>query len=93
MMRKMYQMISSHCSQNILIEETISYITEQICVNKKLTLICSKLIFSRLLIKLATKCTLSSLTDSSNKWMIALWENHYLLLLVTFTWSIWKMIL
>ena len=24
------------------------------------------------------------MADSSNKWMVALWEDHYLLLLVTF---------
>ena len=42
---------------NIPIEETINYIIEQIYVHKKLTPICSKLIFRRLLIKLATVCT------------------------------------
>ena len=42
---------------NILIEETINYIIEQIYVHKKLTPICSKLIFRRLLIKLAIECT------------------------------------
>ena len=42
---------------NILIEETINYIIDQIYVHKKLTPICSKLIFRRLLIKLATECT------------------------------------
>ena len=42
---------------NILIEETINYINEQIYVHKKLTPICSKLIFRRLLIKLAIECT------------------------------------
>ena len=42
---------------NILIQETINYIIEQIYVHKKLTPICSKLIFRRLLIKLATECT------------------------------------
>ena len=31
--------------------------TEQICVHEKLMLICSKLIFRRLLIKLAKECT------------------------------------
>ena len=46
-------MIQSLCT-NILIEETTSYITEQIYVYKKLTPICSKLISKRLLIKLAT---------------------------------------
>ena len=42
---------------NIPIEETINYITEQIYVHKTLTPICSKLIFRRLLVKLATECT------------------------------------
>ena len=42
---------------NILIEETVNYITDQIYVHKKLTPICLKLIFRRLLIKLATECT------------------------------------
>ena len=42
---------------NIPIQETINYIIEQIYVHKKLTPICSKLIFRRLLIKLAAECT------------------------------------
>ena len=42
---------------NITIEKTINYIIEQICVHKKLTPICSKLIFRKLLIKLAAECT------------------------------------
>ena len=42
---------------NIAIQETVNYIIEKICVHKKLTPICSKLIFRRLLIKLATECT------------------------------------
>ena len=42
---------------NIPIQETINYITEQIYVYKKLTPICSKLIFRRLLLKLAAECT------------------------------------
>ena len=42
---------------NIPIQETINYIIEQIYVHKKLTPVCSKLIFRRLLIKLATECT------------------------------------
>ena len=42
---------------NIPIEETISYITEQIYVHKKLMPICSKLIFRRFLIKFSTECT------------------------------------
>ena len=42
---------------NIPIEERTNYITEQFYVHKKLTWICPKLIFRRLLIKLATECT------------------------------------
>ena len=42
---------------NIPIQETINHITEQIYVLKKLTPVCSKLIFRRLLITLATECT------------------------------------
>ena len=42
---------------NIAIQETINYISEQIYVHKKLTPICLKLVFRRLLIKLATECT------------------------------------
>ena len=53
MTRKMYHMMFSHY---IPIQETINYVTEQIYVHKKLIPICSKLIFRRLLIKLATEC-------------------------------------
>ena len=42
---------------NIPTQETINYITEQIYVHKKLTPICFKLIFRRLLKELATECT------------------------------------
>ena len=42
---------------NIEIEDTINYIINQIYVHKKLTPIYSKLIFRRLLIKLAMECT------------------------------------
>ena len=50
---------------NIPIEETVNYITEQIYVHKNLTPICSKLIFRRLLIKLATECK-NSIAYSQN---------------------------
>ena len=53
MTRKMYHMMFSHY---IPIQETINYVTEQIYVHKKLIPICSKLIFRRLFIKLATEC-------------------------------------
>ena len=42
---------------NIPIEQTINSIIDQIYVHKKLSPICSKLIFRRLLIKLSTECT------------------------------------
>ena len=42
---------------NILIEETISYISEEKYVHRKLTPICLKLIFRRLFTKLAAECT------------------------------------
>ena len=42
---------------NIPIKETINYIIEQIYIQKRLTPICLKLIFRRLLVKLATGCT------------------------------------
>ena len=42
---------------NIVLEESINYITEQIYVHKKLVPIWSKLIFRRLLINLAAECT------------------------------------
>ena len=42
---------------NISIEEKISYIIENIYVHKKLTPICPKLIFRKLLIKIAIECT------------------------------------
>ena len=51
---------------NIPIEETVSYIIEQIYVHKNLTPICSKLIFRRQLIKLATECK-NSRAYSQNK--------------------------
>ena len=42
---------------NIPIKDTIEYITEQIHAHKKLKLICSKLIFKRLSLRLATEFT------------------------------------
>ena len=42
---------------NIPIKKTIDYIIEQIYTQKRLKRICSKLIFKRLLLKLATECT------------------------------------
>ena len=42
---------------NIPIKDTIEYIIEQVQAHKKLKPICGKLIFKRLLLKLATECT------------------------------------
>ena len=78
---------------NIPIKETIIYITENIYAHKKLIPICSKLIFRRLLIKLATECNFKFNSRFLKKWMVVLWEDHYLLFLVTFIWSKWKMML
>ena len=50
-------MMLSHYLQMFWHKETINYIIEQFYVHKNLTPICSKLIFRRLLIKLATECT------------------------------------
>ena len=48
---------------NIPVEETINYIIEQIYVHKILVPICSKLIFRRLLIKLAAGCDFKQVND------------------------------
>ena len=42
---------------NILIKETIEYILDQVCNKERLKTICSKVIFKRLLKKLATEVT------------------------------------
>ena len=67
---------------NIPIEETINYITEQVYVHEKLTPTCSKLIFRGLSINLLQNVLLNTIADSLKKWMVAIWEDHYLLLLV-----------
>ena len=68
-----------------IIEQIIvEYIIEQIYVHKKLTPICSKLIFRRMLIKLATKCTFTFIGrffKQVGKWMVAQWEDQYPLVL------------
>ena len=71
---------------NIPIQETINYINEQIYVHKKLTPICSKLIFRKLLIKLATECTFKFNNTFLKQVDGCTMVNHYLLLLVTFIW-------
>ena len=43
---------------SIPLKETIDYILDEICVNRKMKPICSKLIFKRFLYKLTTECTL-----------------------------------
>ena len=89
MMRKMYCMMLSNYLQlfrlKYIIEQIIvEYIIEQIYVHKKLTPICSKLIFRRMLIKLATKCTFTFIGrffKQVDKWMVAQWEDQYPLVL------------
>ena len=71
---------------NIPIQETINYINEQIYVHKKLTPICSKLIFRKLLIKLATECTFKFNNTFLKQVDGCTMVNHYLLLLVIFIW-------
>lgn len=41
---------------NIPVKETIDYIIDQINMQKKLTPICTKIVFERLLCKVATEC-------------------------------------
>lgn len=41
---------------SIPVKETIDYLIDQICAQKKLTLICMKLICNRLLLERATEC-------------------------------------
>ena len=75
---------------NIPIQEKINYIIEQI---DRLTPICSKLNFRRLLIKLAIECTFKFNSRFLKPVDGLVWEDHYLLLLETFIWSKWKMLL
>ena len=65
---------------NILIEETTNYIIKQIYIQKKLTPICSKLIFTKLLVKHATVCTFKFNNTFLKHMMVTLWMDHYLLL-------------
>ena len=44
---------------NIQLKETIDYIIHQICAKKKLTQIHKKLLFKRLILKLATECKIN----------------------------------
>ena len=60
---------------NIPINETIDYILDQIYNKKKLKPICPKLIFKRLLLKLATEVTFT--INIFFKQMDAQWEDHY----------------
>ena len=57
--KKKYLMTLNHCSSfiNIPVKETVNDILDQIYVHKTLPQICSRLIFKRLLMKLATKVT------------------------------------
>ena len=65
---------------NILIEETTNCIIEQIYIQKKLTPICSKLIFTKLLVKHTTVCTFKFNNTFLKHMMVTLWMHHYLLL-------------
>ena len=60
---------------NIPINETIDYILDQIYNEKKLKPVCLKLIFKRLLLKLATEVTFT--INIFFKQMDAQWEDHY----------------
>ena len=62
---------------NIPINETIDYILDQIYNKKKLKPICPKLIFKRLLLKLATEVTFTINNNFSNKQMDAQWDGNY----------------
>ena len=54
---------------NILVKGTIDYIIDQIYMQKTLTKICMKLVFKRLLFKLATESKLFFETVLTNKMM------------------------
>ena len=54
---------------NISVKGTIDYIIDQIYTQKTLTKICTKLIFKRLLFKLATECKLFFETVLTNNMM------------------------
>ena len=62
---------------NIPINETIDYILDQIYNKKKLKPICPKLIFKRLLLKLATELTFTINNNFFKQRMDAQWEDHY----------------
>ena len=78
---------------NIPIEETINYITEQIYVHKKLMPIYSKLIFRRLLIKLAIECTFKFNSRFLKQVDGFTMRGPLSVTIVTFIWSKWKMML
>ena len=62
---------------NIPIKDTIEYITEQIHTHNKLKPICSKLIFKRLSLRLATECTYTFNHMFFKEIMVARWEVRY----------------
>ena len=72
---------------------TINQIDQKIIVQKKLTLICSKLIFRRLLLKRATECAYKFNNRFLKQVDSCTLGEHYLLLSMTFIWSKLKMIL
>ena len=79
------------------IEETINYIIERTYIQNSFTPICSKLIFRRFLVTLATECTFKSnkrfLKQVNGSTVIGPLSVHHLLLLMTFIWSEWKTML
>ena len=77
-----------------MIKETINYRyrNEQSYVYKKLTPFSPNLLLRRFLINLLQTSLSNSIAHSSNKWIDALWEDHHLLFLVTFTRSKEKII-
>ena len=62
---------------NIPRNETIDYILDQMYNKKKLKPICPKLIFKRLLLKLATELTFTINNNFFKQRMDAQWEDHY----------------
>ena len=78
---------------NIPIEKAINYIIDQIYVHKKLTPVCSKLIFRRLLIKLATECAFKFNSRFLKQVDGCTMRGPLSVILVTFIGSKWKIML
>ena len=71
--------------RNIAVEKAINFIIEQNLRYKTLMLICSKVVFRRLFVKHVRERTFKCKADPQNKLTIALTEDHFPFLLVTFT--------